>query len=98
MLNLILKLVAVFIGEALAVWLLYRRRAALHLPWASSDLLIFYLPLAAGFVVFAAVLLPRRAPAQPSSGQMLGTLALAATGALVSFCAGMLVGANLYGT
>ena len=63
MLTLILKLVAVFMGEALSVWLLYRCRAVLHLPWASSDLLIFYLPLVVGFVAFAAVLLRRRAPA-----------------------------------
>ena len=98
MLTLILKLVAVFIGEILSVWLLYRCRAVLRLPWAGNDLIIFYLPLAVGFVAFATVLLRRRATAQFSDGQMLGRLALAAVGTLASFCAGMLVGANLYGT
>jgi hypothetical protein len=92
MTRLILKLLTVFIGQAVMGWLFYRSRVVTHSRWAESDFIVFGAPLMVGFFVASLVVFfsgSQRGPA------MFG---LAACGAAASSLVGSVIGFNLYGT
>jgi len=76
--------------------LFYRSRAVSHSTWADSDLVVFALPLIAGFAVFGCVLfcgLPKSVAKRRTA-----VLGLSAFGAVLSSLVGTVIAFNLYRT
>jgi hypothetical protein len=94
----ITKLLFVCSCQVALGWLFYRSRAVAHLSWADSDLVVFGVPLLAGFVVSALVLL--RSGVLKTNGSKRGAaiVGLAAGCAVISSFVASVVGINLYGT
>jgi hypothetical protein len=94
--KLILTLPLVFCGQGAMALLFYRSRAVSHSTWTDSDLVVFALPLVAGFAVFVCVLicgLPMSV-----TKRMAAVLGLSAVGAVLSSFVGTVIAFNLYGT
>jgi hypothetical protein len=97
MTRLAIKLAIVFSLQAMMGWFFYRCRAISHFRWASSDFIIFILPLLIGFGVAAAIVFlsfPRISLAKRTTA----ALGLSVVGAVISSYVGIFIGANLYGT
>jgi hypothetical protein len=92
------KLLVVCIGQALLCWFFYRSRTVAHSPWANSDLIVFGLPLLAGFAASALVLFRFGPPGTMAPGRGAAVFGVAAACALLSSFAGTIVAFNLYGT
>jgi hypothetical protein len=98
MTRLIPKLLIVFVGQSVMAWFFYRSRVISHSVWTDSDLIVFDLPLALGFVVSAMVLYLSAFPALPPFKRALAVFVIAAGGAVISSFIGTVIGFNLYGT
>ena len=92
------KLSLVCVIQAVLCWLLYRSRVVAHAHWADSDLLVFAVPLAAGFAASALVLFRAGFAPAVASKRGAAVFALAAACALISSSVGAVVSFNLYGT
>jgi hypothetical protein len=92
------KLLLVCTIQAVLCWLFYRSRVVAHSPWADSDLLVFAVPLAAGFAASALVLFRAGFAPAVASKRGAAVFALAAACALISSFVGTVVSFNLYGT
>src|SRR5215204_1481908 len=98
MAKLIVMLLGVFAAESVMAWLFYRARAVSHSSWAESDLVVFGLPAALGFVAARMILLISAFPTLPNSKRVRLIFGLAGAGAVVPHLFGILIGFNLYGT
>lgn len=92
------KLLLVCVIQAVLCGLFYRSRVVAHSSWAGSDLLVFAVPLAAGFAASALVLFRSGFAATVASKRGAAVIALAAACALISSFVGAVVSFNLYGT
>ena len=93
MTKLILKLAVIFGVQGVLAWFLYRCRVISHESWASSDFVVFVLPLVVGFAVTAGVLF-----FSFHRKRIATTLGLSAAGAVVASFVGTVIAFNLYGT
>jgi hypothetical protein len=98
MTGLMLSLLGVFGGQGVMAWLFYRSRAVSHASWTDSDLVVFGLPLAIGFLVSASTMFSSAFPRSPASMRTLTILGVSAVGAVISSYIGAAIGFNLYGT
>lgn len=92
------KLVFVCIGQVVLGWLFYRSRAVAHLSWAASDLVVFGVPLLAGFVVSALVMLRSGLLKANASKRGAAIVGVAVGCAVMSSVVATVIGFNLYGT
>jgi hypothetical protein len=92
------RLLLVCIIQAVLCWLFYRSRVVAHSSWADSDLLVFAVPLAAGFAVSALVLFRSGFATAAAWKRGAALFALAAACALISSFVGTVVSFSLYGT
>ena len=90
MVNVVLKLSVVYLGQVFVAWLLYRSRAISHSYWANSDFVVFGVPLLVGFVLSALV-------SYSVVKRASSAFWIAGVGAVASSLVAAVIGFNLYG-